>query len=423
MKKILSVVLVMVLICGSVFAGGSKESSSSSGKVVLEILSLKNEPSALVAFDELTARFTELHPEIELDIQSMTSDNLKTTMRARAASGDMPDLITWMKEIEPEYLMDLSGEDFISNLNSETVAAANAIYESGKVYAMPIDNGYIGMYYNKDVLAAYGLELPRTVSELKNVCETLAANGVTPFATSAGDLSVPYMSLIALFAETVYGRNPDWSAERDEGLHQIVTDADWKLAFDLLNEFVYGYSDLNNLFNMDADGSAAMLANGQAAFYGNGSWALSTIRGVNENANIGLAAFPISENPDEAKLLCFPDTSFSICADTEHAEAAKLFLEFMTSEEAGEIWSRNMRVSSTVNGVNVDYDPISADVNYYISNNLFTPYGDRVLRSTFTDKLWEDFSKYMLGISDWNTIGSTLDEFWDRALEIENETK
>ncbi len=421
MKKILVLAMALMIAMAGVFASGAAEESND-GTVTLEILSLKNEPGAQAAFEEIKANFEAMHPDITLDIQSMTSDNLKTTMRARAASGDMPDLVTWMKEFEPEYLMNIAGDSYLSNLNADTVAAANAIYDEGEVYAMPIDNGFIGMYYNKDVLAANGLELPKTVSEWREVCETLKANGVVPFATSASDLSVPYMSLIGLFAETVYGRNPNWSAERDAGEHQILTDAGWKEAFDLLVEFVYGYSDLDNLFNMDGDGSAAMIANGEAAFYGNGSWALSSIRAVNEDANIGLAAFPISEDPNDAKLLCFPDTSFSVCSATKHPEEAKLFMEYMTSQEAGEIWSRNMRVSSAVTGVNVDYDPTAADVNYYITSGLFTPYGDRVLRSVFTDKLWEDFSKYMLGMEDWNELGATLDEFWDRALEIEQET-
>ena len=34
------------------------------------------------------ANFQEMYPNVEFDLQSMSSDNLKTTMRARAASGD-----------------------------------------------------------------------------------------------------------------------------------------------------------------------------------------------------------------------------------------------------------------------------------------------------------------------------------------------
>ena len=126
-------------------------------------------------------------------------------------------------------------------------------------------------------------------------------------------------------------------------------------------------------------------------------------------------AFPISDNPDDAKLLCFPDTSMSICADSENIDAAKDFLAYMASEEAGTIWSENVKVSSAVNGVTVDYDPIAADIDSYLTSGQFTPYGDRVLRSVFTDKLWETFSYYMLDESDWESLATELDTYWDKS--------
>lgn len=384
--------------------------------VTLEVLSLKTEAGPQKAFQQMFDNYTASHPGVTFEMQSMTSDELKTTLRARSASGDMPDIITWMKEVEPEFLLDLGGEEFLGSLNADTVAGANAIYD-GNTYAMPIDNGYIGLYYNQDVLDANGVAVPATYDELVAACETLQANGVTPFASSLSDLSVPYMSLIALFAETVYGADADWSAKRDADEVTIAGDEGWKKAFDILTDVVYKYSDPDTAYNQSYDDCAALIANGDVAFYGNGSWALSSIRDVNAEANIGLMAFPISNNKDDAKLLCFPDTSLSICAASKNPDAAKDFLAYVASEEAGAIWSENVKVSSAVNGVNVDYDPIAEDINYYLSNNLFTPYGDRVLRSVFTDKLWETFSYYMLGESDWDSLAGELDTYWDKAKE------
>lgn len=419
-NKVIAMLLSMSMVAG-LWTGcvSAEDGSDSTETVTLEILSLKTEEGPTAAFQEMMDNYTAANPNVTFEIQSMSSDDLKTTLRARSASGDMPDIITWMKEVEPEFLVDLSGEEFLSNLNADTVAGANAIYEDA-VYAMPIDNGYIGLYYNKDVLEANGLEAPATLDELISCCETLQANGVTPFASSLSNLSVPYMSLIALFAETVYGQNPSWSAERDAGEHAIVDDEGWKQAFDILKDVVYKYCDPDTAYNQSYDDCAALIANGEVAFYGNGSWALSGIRDVNPDANIGLMAFPVSDNPDDAKLLCFPDTSMSICADSENIDAAKDFLAYMTSEEAGTIWSENVKVSSAVNGVTVDYDPIAADIDSYLTSGQFTPYGDRVLRSVFTDKLWETFSYYMLDESDWESLATELDTYWDKALEEES---
>lgn len=430
-KRLLSIFLAITMTAAAVSGCGQSNGDESTGgsnaaaentqndggeEVTLEILSLKVEDGPKKAFDEIVANFEKAHPNVNIEIQTMNSDNLKTTMRSRAASGEMPDIITWMKEVDEEYLLDLSGEAFLSNINEESLAGANKIYDSG-TYAMPLDNGYIGLFYNKDVLAENNIELPTTYSELLEACKTLEANGVTPFASSLSDLSVPYIALIGLFAENVYAQNPDWSAERDAGKHSFATDEGWKKSFDQLTETVYKYCDPDNAYNLSYDDVAANFANGENAFYFEGSWALSSVRAVNKEANIGITAFPVSENADDSVLLCFPDTSLSICKDSKNIDTAKQFLEYMTTEEAGTIWAENCAVSSAINGVDVDYDPIAADVNSYIASGKITALGDRVLRSTFTDKLWEIFSYYMLGESDWETTAATLDEYWDKAYE------
>ncbi len=416
MKKLISLLLALSIMLTMVSAAAIAENTDE--PVTLTILSLKNESAPQEALNEMFDNFTKMYPNVTFELQSMTSDELKTTLRARIASGDTPDIITWMKEIDASYLYDLTGQDFLNNLNAETVDGANAIYHDG-IYAMPIDNGYIGMYYNKDVLEANGVALPTTLEELRTACETLKEKGVTPFATGCLDLSVPYIGLIGLFAQTVYAQDADWSAKRDAGEVSFAASTAWREAFDLLTEFVYGYADPNNTFNMDYDQSAACLATGGAAFYIQGSWALSAIRAANADANIGICAIPVTENADDAKLLAFPDTSISVMKDSKHLDWALKFLDYMTSQEAGTIWSEKCAVSSAVTGVEVDWDPIASDINYYLSNNKFTPYGDRVLRTIFTDKLWEQFSTVMLGTATYDDLAKELDTFWDKALEAE----
>lgn len=260
-KKIVSIMLTaamtisMLAGCGSTSdnssesTGGNTEKAadadSSGDEVTLEFLSCKVEDAPKEALDEIISNFEKDNPGVKIEVQSMNSDNLKTTLRSRAASGDMPDIVTWMKEIDEDYLLDLSGEDFLSNINSDTLAGANKIYDDG-TYAMPLDNGWIGLFYNKDVLEANDIEVPTTYSDLVAACEKLQKNGVTPFASSLSDLSVPYIALIGLFAENVYAKNPDWSAERDAGEHSFATDEGWKKSFDELTDVVYKYCDPDN---------------------------------------------------------------------------------------------------------------------------------------------------------------------------------
>ena len=42
-----------------------------------------------------------------------------------------------------------------------------------------------------------------------------------------------------------------------------------------------------------------------------------------------------------------------------------------------------------------------------------------MLRTIFTDKLWEQFSTVMLGTATYDDLAKELDTFWDKALEAE----
>lgn len=105
MKKWLSV-LVGVLLTVTVLTacGGNNnaqpgnnqgtDNTDSTEKIKLEFLSLKQEQASQAAFKEIIKRFESANTNITVDLQSMNADQLKTTLRARAASDEMPDLVT-----------------------------------------------------------------------------------------------------------------------------------------------------------------------------------------------------------------------------------------------------------------------------------------------------------------------------------------
>lgn len=113
-KKIVSIMLTaamtisMLAGCGSTSdnssesTGGNTEKAadadSSGDEVTLEFLSCKVEDAPKEALDEIISNFEKDNPGVKIEVQSMNSDNLKTTLRSRAASGDMPDIVTWMKK-------------------------------------------------------------------------------------------------------------------------------------------------------------------------------------------------------------------------------------------------------------------------------------------------------------------------------------
>ena len=121
----------------------------------------------------------EKHPEIVLDVQSYSGQNMTTFMTAQRRAGDMPD-IYWTTTYVPGredlsgILLDLSGYD-ITNRFSE--ARLHDVAEDGALYLLPTYYNCFGITYNKTLLEKHGWELPKTFAELEELAPKVKAAG------------------------------------------------------------------------------------------------------------------------------------------------------------------------------------------------------------------------------------------------------
>ena len=61
----------------------------------------------------------------------------------------------------------------------------------GRNFAIPTQISLCVMFYNKQIFADNGLEIPKTYEEFLQVCDTLKNNGVVPMAMSGADAWIP----------------------------------------------------------------------------------------------------------------------------------------------------------------------------------------------------------------------------------------
>lgn len=139
------------------------------------------------------------------------NDTYKEKLVIAMSSGKCPDMYTsWSGGPMNEYI-DAGFAQPIDDLLKGSVieekamdaAIAQAQYK-GKTYAVPVTNLSIsGVFYNKEIFAKYGIEVPKTVTELEVACDTLVKNGITPFALANASKwtgSMYFMSLATRFA-------------------------------------------------------------------------------------------------------------------------------------------------------------------------------------------------------------------------------
>ena len=136
------------------------------------------------------------------------NDTYKEKLVIAMSSGECPDMYTsWSGGPMIEYIDSGFGQPIDELFNASDLpdklmdaAVAQATYD-GHIYAVPYQNVSIaGVFYNKEIFAKYGLEVPKTVSELEAICDTLVANNITPFALANGSKwtgSMYFMSLAA----------------------------------------------------------------------------------------------------------------------------------------------------------------------------------------------------------------------------------
>ena len=192
MKRILSLVVAAVMTVGLLAGcgGGSSSSSSSSGsaapaasgsaapaeKVELNVIAAQYGTKTADWWANFVKEFNAANEGINLTVDVVSWNDIYTVVNTRIANGEAPDILNI--DVFADYQADdllLPAKDYVSD---ETYAK---FYESfleqsvidGTVWAIPDLASARAMYYNKDILAEVGVEVPTTWAELTDVCQKI----------------------------------------------------------------------------------------------------------------------------------------------------------------------------------------------------------------------------------------------------------
>ncbi len=209
---------------------------------------------------------------------SMANDQFKDKLIIAMSSGECPDMyISWtggpmIEYIKSGYAVPIDEQYEKYGLNDRIMDAATAqgTYD-GHIYAVASSNiSVAGIYYNQEIFDKYGIEVPKTVSELEAACDTLVENGVIPFALANASKwtgSMYYQLLVARYA----GLDKFQAAATGEGSFE---DECFTYAGTKIQEWVQkGYFPEGfNSMSEDDTQSEAMFFKEETAMYLIGSW-------------------------------------------------------------------------------------------------------------------------------------------------------
>ncbi|WP_182045622.1 ABC transporter substrate-binding protein [Curtobacterium sp. ME26] len=318
-----------------------------------------SKPEVIGYFDDVIAKFHESQSKIRV-VRDSTSNMSANFVRNRP-----PDLgclnynYAMVSFVEHGALTDLSDTRERDTINPDLwpLMQQTADYP-GRTSVLPYSVTAASVIYDKALFAQQGLEVPTTWSAFTDVCERLVRAGITPmygtykdnwtiaqgmFDYSVGGMLDVPATFAALDREgTSVGKGSGVSFEKDFAapVGRMVDLLQWHQA----GAASRGYGDGNLAF-----------AQGKAAMYLQGPWALGEIAKTNPDMDLGTFPFPATDDPADNKVRVNVDLGLWIPEASRKQEAAREFLSFLMSPAVSDQYNAD----NNGFGVRKDSPPVS----------------------------------------------------------------
>ena len=276
------------------------------------------------------------------------NDKYKEKLVIAMSSGECPDMYTTWSGGPMDQYIDAGYAQPIDDLASQYKlqdkymegALAQATYKD-QLYAIPVKNiSVAGIYYNKALFEQYGIEVPKTVSELEAAADTFVENGIVPFTLANGPKWTGSM-YFQILAARKGGLEPFQKAAAGEGSFE---DECFEYAGEKIQEWVNkGYFPEGFNSMSEDDGQAAQLFyTEKAAMYLIGSWKTAAFKtdcadgGSDFYDQIGWFNFPAVDDSDaDPSIMCgtLGDQFISFNCTGDKLAAAVEFASYLSSDE------------------------------------------------------------------------------------------
>ncbi|MGO4270083.1 ABC transporter substrate-binding protein, partial [Paenibacillus sp. TAF58] len=252
-----------------------------------------------------TQLFTKQHPSYAFTLTGVDGGNYMSLLRTRVISNNMPDIYmldnmeSAQDLIHKGYAMDLTGQPFLSQIDERFLNGVKTA--DGKIWALPIDVNGAGVIYNKVAFAQAGiLSPPKTWPQFLAACEALQEAGIIPIAAGYKDSWTLTWDIAADLLANQYAAGRNWIADIEAGRTSFAED---QIHFkDILKRYGERLRYVNiKPFETDWNQAQGLLAEGKAGMIINGTWTVDGVKSKNPASNLGLFAFPYSNNPQDAK--------------------------------------------------------------------------------------------------------------------------
>ena len=303
------------------------------------------DPGRAPTGDAYKAYFAEKYPNLEFKFEMKTENTYQSALSSAFGANQGPDVF-WNWGTKNGILESIVAEDYVMPLtdiadmslfekDGEKTMISGICYVNDILYGVPtaaVDTRTI--YYNKDIFEEHGYKPSEKLSDFEAMCDQMLADGIQPLTVAATE----YSSLFHVYdfilcackggPEFIKDTEAVKAKQNDpRGVYALEKYMSWRDK---------GYFSPASTGN---DGSAAVLefAQGGTAMIICGSWLLSNVKGANEDLNFGV--YKLANEEDGKIYSCITaNGAYSIAANTQKLDNAKMFIEWMCTAEGQKTW-------------------------------------------------------------------------------------
>ena len=200
MKKTLLSATILLLAAMMIAAPSLSPKVAAQEGTVLKVWHYESPNGAMgIAWQAAMDKFEETHPGVTIEFESRGFEEIRQTAPMILNSDEVPDVMEYNKGnatagflSQNGLLTDLtdvaierSWDQILSPGLQTTCRYENGIMGSGQWYGVTNYGEYVMVYYNKDMFAEYGVEVPTTFEEWEAVMQTFVDAGITPLSVGA----------------------------------------------------------------------------------------------------------------------------------------------------------------------------------------------------------------------------------------------
>lgn len=368
MKKLLALALAGTLVLSLAACGGSGDKDKGGATINVVTTYAGNDGNAQNYQDAVAAWEKETGNKVN-DASATSDETFKARVLADFEVGSEPDVLFFFNGVDSNAFVEAGKvvsideirkeyPDYATNMKDDMMGASPV---DGVNYSVPVNGYWEGLFVNKAVCEAAGVEIPgadTTWDEFLDICQKIKDAGYTPIACSLA--TVPHywfeFSIYNHLSITTHNVLPT-SLDSVQGEGWVAGLEDIKSLYEA------GYFPENTLTGTD-DETVQMFIDGKAAFLIDGSWKVGGIESATDDIdNFTVTYVPGQGDRKSTDIIGGLSSGYYITKkawdDPAKREAAVSFVQYMTSDE---MVSKFAQVSATalVNGSQVDTSTLSS---------------------------------------------------------------